>query len=120
MASILALDDLPDAANLMKRILEKQGHSVAAFTEEEEAILYVEKHPVDLVILDMKLKKMTGVEVLAEIKKRSASTRAIMLTGYPTMETAEQCLKLGADEYCVKPIDTDELEEKVALVLKRL
>ena len=45
--------------------------------------------------------------------------RAIMLTGYPTIETAQESLELGADEYCVKPIDKDELEEKVASVLQR-
>ena len=44
--------------------------------------------------------------------------RAIMLTGYPTLETAQAALKLGAVEYCVKPIDNDELEEKVASVLE--
>ena len=71
----------------------------------------------DLVILDIKLKKMSGVEVLEELKKVTPSIRAIMLTGYPTMETARESFKLGAGEYCVKPIDNEELEEKVASVL---
>jgi DNA-binding NtrC family response regulator len=61
---------------------------------------------------------MTGVEVLAEIKKIATSVRAMMLIGYPTVETAQVSLKLGASEYCVKPIDNEELEEKVARVLK--
>ena len=117
MARILALDDVLDAAVLIKRILEKQGHQVVAFTEEEEALDYVRSNRVDLAILDIKLKRMSGVEVLEEIKKISPDTRAIMLTGYPTMETARESLRLGANEYCVKPIDKDELEEKVAGVL---
>jgi len=117
MARILALDDVLDAAVLIKRILEKQGHQVAAFTEEEEALDHVRSNRVDLAILDIKLKRMSGVEVLEEIKKISPDTRAIMLTGYPTMETARESLRLGASEYCVKPIDKDELEEKVAEVL---
>ena len=118
MAKILALDDVLDAANLIKRILERKGHTVIPFTEEEEAIRFVESNEVDLAILDIKLKKMSGVEVLEEMKKRSPSIRVIMLTGYPTIETARQCLKLGAGEYCVKPIDKDELENKVEEVLK--
>ncbi len=118
MANILALDDVLDAANLVKRILERKGHKVIPFTEEEDAISYVESNEVDLAILDIKLKKMSGVEVLEEMKKRSPSIRVIMLTGYPTIETARECLKLGAREYCVKPIDKDELEDKVAQVLK--
>ena len=61
---------------------------------------------------------MSGVEVLEELKKIDPSIRAIMLTGYPTLETARESLKLGASEYCVKPIDKEELEEKVAGVLK--
>ena len=60
---------------------------------------------------------MTGVEVLLEMKKLAPSVRAIMLTGYPTVETAQASLMLGASEYCVKPIDNEELEEKVATVL---
>jgi YesN/AraC family two-component response regulator len=60
---------------------------------------------------------MTGVEVLEEIKKISPATRVIMLTGYPTLETARESLKLGADEYCVKPIDKQELETKVEEIL---
>lgn len=118
MARVLVLDDVLDAVNLIKRILEMAGHEVAGFTEEEEALNFVKNNPVDLAILDIKLKKMSGVEVLAEIKKSAPAIRAIMLTGYPTVETAQTSLKLGANEYCVKPIDNEELEEKVARVLE--
>ena len=114
----MALDDVLDAVNLIKRILERKGHQVIAFTEEEEAIDYVDANEVDLAILDIKLKKLSGIQVLEEIKKRSPSIRVLMLTGYPTIETARDCLELGAGEYCVKPIDKDELEEKVEQLLK--
>ncbi len=117
MARILVLDDVLDAANLLKRILELKGHEVVVFTEEEEALAYAAGHPVTLAILDIKLKKMNGVEVLEELKKIDPQMKAIMLTGYPTMETAQQALRLGAGEYCVKPIDKEELEEKVERVL---
>lgn len=118
MASLLVLDDVADAAIMIKRILSRQGHAVEAFTEEQQAIDFVRGNPVDLVILDIKLLKMTGVEVLEEMKKISPDTKAIMLTGYPTLETAKQALELGANAYCVKPIDKDELEATVAAVLK--
>ena len=117
MAHIVVLDDVLDAGVLIKRILERKGHKVAVFSEEEDMLSYVEANKVDLAILDIKLKKMTGVEVLEEMKKCSPNTRAIMLTGYPTLQTAKESLELGADEYCVKPIDKDELEAKVAEVL---
>ncbi len=119
MANILALDDILDAANLIKRILEQKGHSVTVFTEEEDAILHAGSHKVDLVILDMKLKKMNGVDVLRELKKQSSKIRVIMLTGYPTMETAKACLDLGADDYFVKPFENSDLEDKVEELLKK-
>jgi DNA-binding NtrC family response regulator len=118
MANIMVLDDVMDAGLLVKKILEKKGHEVHNFTEEEEALEYVCSNKVDLAILDIKLKKMNGVEVLEELKKIDSSIRIIMLTGYPTLETARESLRLGAGEYCVKPIDKEELEEKVASSLQ--
>lgn len=119
MATIIAVDDVKDVGILIKKILTKKGHSVEAFTEEEDAIAYAGSNKIDLAILDIKLKKMSGIEVLEQLKKIQPAMGAIMLTGYPTVETAREAISLGADEYCVKPIDRDELEEKVAKVLKR-
>jgi len=118
MARIIALDDVEDAGTLIKKILTKKGHDVSAFTEEEDQINFARTNKVDLAILDIKLKNMSGVEVLEQLKKISPDMHAIMLTGYPTVETARESISLGADEYCVKPIDRSELEKKVAKVLK--
>lgn len=117
MAQILALDDVVDAAILVKKILERKGHTVHTFSEEEDAIRFAEENVVDLAILDIKLKKMSGLEVLEKLKIIRPEMKAIMLTGYPTIETAREALELGAGEYCVKPIDKQELEEKTAQVL---
>ena len=117
MGQILVLDDVMDAGTLIKLILERKGHKVAVFTEEEEALAYMRSHPVDVAILDIRLKKMSGIDVLEELKKISARTQVIMLTGYPTLETARQAQEWGAFDYCIKPIDKDELEEKVASAL---
>ena len=117
MADILVLDDVLDAANLIRRILEKMGHRVFIFTREEDALAYARHNKPDLAILDIKLKKMSGVDVLRELKKISPSIRAIMLTGYPTSETEKASMGLGASRYCVKPIENRDLEAKVAAVL---
>lgn len=118
MAEILALDDVQDATILIGKILSKKGHNVHSFTEEDEAIAYAKTNKVDLAILDIKLKKMSGVEVLGQLKEAQPTIKAIMLTGYPTVETARKAISLGANEYCVKPIDRNELEDKVQQVLK--
>ena len=117
MAEIVVLDDIEDAAVLVKRILSRKGHNVQSFTEEADAIAYVQGNPVELAILDIKLKKMSGIQVLDEMKKSSPELKAIMLTGYPTIESAREAMDLGAGAYCVKPIDKKELEDKVAEIL---
>lgn len=114
MSQILVLDDVADAGVMIKRLLERKGYQVAVFTEEEETLEYLRSHPVDVAILDIRLKKMSGVELLAEFKRISPDTRVIMLTGHPTLETAQQTQALGAFAYCAKPIDKWDLEEKVA------
>lgn len=119
MSTILVLDDVEDAAVLVGRILKKKGHTVHLFTDEDEALSFAETHHLDLAILDMKLRKMDGVEVLAELKRIQPDIKAIMLTGYPTALTALRSKKQGAAAYCVKPLDKHELEQTVAEVLGR-
>jgi DNA-binding NtrC family response regulator len=118
MAEILVLDDVLDAAVLVAKILTKKGHTVYTCTEEDAALEFAGKVVVDLAILDIKLQTMSGVEVLARLKRIHPEMHAIMLTGFPTIETAREAISLGADEYCVKPIDRQELEDKVEKVLK--
>jgi len=117
MAEILVLDDVADAGRLLKRVLGELHHVVHPFSNEEEALDHVRTHPVDLAILDIKLKKMSGVDVLREIKRISPSTKAIMLTGYPSTESARDSQRYGAQEYCTKPIDNEELIRLVHHVL---
>jgi DNA-binding response OmpR family regulator len=117
MANILVLDDEPDATLLVKRVLQRRGYKVSTFTDEEEAIAFAHSTSVDLAILDIRLKKISGLEVLAELKLINRAMHAIMITGFPTIETAKRAEELGADQYCVKPIRADELEQRVASIL---
>ena len=119
MARILVLDDIPEAVFLLQEILRPQGHEVIGFTDEEQAIAYARSNTLDLLILDIKLKKMNGIEVLEEIRKINPSAKAIILTGYPTLETARRAKELGAREYCIKPIENEELVEKVDSALSQ-
>jgi CheY-like chemotaxis protein len=119
MAQIMVLDDVADVGLMIRRILGRLGHQVHVFSDEEPAFEHARRNPPHLVILDMKLKKMSGVEVLEALKKINPDIRVMMLTGYPTLETAELCLQRGAEAYCVKPIEIDELEEKTTQILAR-
>ncbi len=117
MSTIIVLDDVADAGRMVQRILERKGHEVHPFTDEETALDFLRREGADLAILDIKLKRMSGIEVLGEMRRIAPELKVVMLTGYPTLETAKQAQQLGAFEYCVKPIDKDELEEKVAAAL---
>ncbi len=117
MSNIMVLDDVEDAGAMIKRILERKGHEVTVFTEEQEALEYARTQSTDIAILDIKLKKMSGVEVLKQLKEIRPEIEVLMLTGYPTLETAREAMDYGAREYLVKPIDKSELEDKVHSIL---
>ncbi len=117
MARILVLDDVQDAGVLIQRILQKKGHVVHVFHDEDEALCFTEKNSVDLAILDMNLRKMDGLAVLCEMQKTLPHLPAIMLTGLPDTEMAQQAFDCGAVAYCAKPIDKSRLEERVAQAL---
>lgn len=117
MARILVLDDVLDAGILIQRILQRKGHVVHVFHDEDEALRFTEKNPVDLAILDMNLPKMDGLDVLCEMQKALPRLPAIMLTGLPNADMAQQAFAQGAVAYCAKPLDKDKLEEMVARAL---
>ena len=119
MARILVVDDVKEAVDAIRKILERGGHKIIGYTDELAAIDHVKNDPVDLAILDIKLKKMDGVEVLGRLKEVQPGIKIIMLTGYPTHETVEEAMRLGAKAYCLKPIDRSELEKKVDDVLSQ-
>ncbi len=120
MAEILVLDDVEDVGMMIRRILTRGGHRVHIYCDEEPALEHVRKETVHIAILDIKLKKTSGIEVLEELKKIDPKIRVMMLTGYPTLETARESFMLGADEYCIKPLDMDELEKKTSQMLARM
>lgn len=119
MANILVLDDELDACNLVKRIAGAMKHNTVAFTDEHEAMDYARENPVDLAILDLKLKNMSGVEVMEKLKETNPEIKALLLTGYPTVETAKKAISLGFYAYLTKPIDVDDLEKAIGSALQK-
>ena len=117
MAQILVLDDIADSGAVIRKILAKKGHEVVSFTDEDEALAYAREQPLDLVILDLRLKRISGLEVLVLLQKIQPAIRALVLTGYSTGETLHRAMQLGVKEYCLKPIDKSELEDKVSSAL---
>lgn len=118
MALILMVDDELDACLLMDRILTALGHEVLAFTEGEKAIRWLEKNSPDLAILDIKMRGTDGLAVLECIRRIRPQTKVMMITGCPATQVSNKALELGIQEFLEKPIEIDELEERVHRVLK--
>ncbi len=113
MATILVLDDEQDSCNLLKRIAEGLNHTAWAFTDERDAIEYGKMHRPDLVILDLKLKRLSGLTVFEELRSVNPALKGLILTGYPTPESAKRAMDLGIVDYLIKPVDVEVLEAKI-------
>lgn len=112
---LLILDDDRVFCNLIKRQLE-QEYSVVAFFEPEEAVRHLKSNSVDVVLTDLSMPGMDGIEILQIVKAESLDTDVIIMTAYGNIETAVDAIKKGAYDFIIKPFSTDEL----SLQLKNL
>lgn len=114
IANVLLVDDEAPFVETMTKRLTKRKLEVKTALNGSEALKVLEKDPnVEVVILDVKMPGMDGVETLKEIKKRHPLVEVIMLTGHATVETAIDGMKLGALDYLMKPCEMDLLMAKV-------
>ena len=107
---VLVVDDEAVVRNGIRRALEGQGMEASLAANGEEALNLMEHQAFDLVLLDIRMPDMDGMTALREIQSRHPGTRVIMITGYPTIDTAVECTKLGAQDYLVKPFRLSDLE----------
>jgi len=110
--SILVCDDEEGIRESFKLILEKDYELIFASTGDE-AIQKIKASPVDMVILDIKMPKKDGLETLKELKKLKPSAKVIIATGYKSVDTAQEAIRLGASDYVVKPFDRKTIAEVV-------
>lgn len=104
---IMIVDDEENILNFMKHALEDMGYKVTVYSDAENAIEEIKKEAYDLVITDLMMPKLSGTEFVKKAKKISPETDLIVMTGYPSVETAVKCMKLGATDYIVKPLDLE-------------
>jgi len=111
--SVLLVDDQIEFIETLVKRLKKRKLIASSAGSGEEALSLLEKNPADVVVLDVKMPGMDGIEVLKEIKSRFPLIEVIMLTGHANMEVAIQGMELGAFDYLMKPMDIDELLYKI-------
>lgn len=110
---ILVVDDEERFRNTMCKLLTVEGYEASTAGSGQDALEELRNNPYDLVILDIKMPEMGGVQVLSEIKKIDASLEVIIMTGYASVDTAKEIMKLGAYDYLLKPYVIAELLEKI-------
>lgn len=117
--SILVVDDEKDFVEMLSLRLQEVGEKVSTAYSGKECLETLEKTNIDVVILDIKMPGMDGMETLREIKKRFPIIEVIMLTGHGSTETAVEGMKSGAFDYLMKPADFDDLAAKLEGARKR-
>lgn len=112
--SILALDDDADFLQYIRAVLEGEGHAVRAVATPDEFYRAAEGALPDVVLLDIKMGRHSGEEVLREIRKRWSKLCVIVVTGYPSLEGMRQTFKQDVFDYLAKPFSLDELRRVLA------
>ncbi len=115
--SILVVDDKLAMRESLKDWLREDGYEVGLAAGGEEAIVKAKEKTWDVVLLDLKMPGMDGLETMKRLKEVSADTEILMMTAYATVDTAVQAMKEGAFDYLVKPFDPDEIELQIKKIL---
>jgi DNA-binding NtrC family response regulator len=108
-AKVLVVDDDENIRNTMKAILEDEGYIVDLAATGREAVEKTQKAAYNIALLDIRLPDMEGIELLKLMKDATPRTRKIMVTGYPSMQSAITALNKNADAYLVKPVNIEKL-----------
>jgi DNA-binding NtrC family response regulator len=114
---ILVVDDEAVVRTGIAQVLSQQDLAVATAADAAEALAQLARQPFAVVLLDIKLPDMDGVQVLKHLRQDFPDTEVVMITGYPTIAGAVECIRLGALDYLVKPFRIEELEAVVQKAL---
>lgn len=117
---ILAVDDSPSMLEVLQRNLSAEGYQVFTAPGVSEAIEVLEGTQVDLLITDMKMPKVSGLDLVRHVRENFKDTEVMMITGYPSIEGAVQAVKIGAEEYLPVPFTDEELVSAVRRALNKL
>lgn len=118
-AQILLIDDEPGSCNALTLLLERSGYQVTSSASGEEALGQLQKNRFELVISDLLLPGISGIDILKQIKEDSPQTGVILITGNASAETAVEAMKEGALDYITKPFNFERLKLQVAKAVEQ-
>ncbi|MCY0888675.1 MAG: response regulator [Alicyclobacillaceae bacterium] len=110
---ILVVDDQFGIRILLQEVLEREGYHTFLAANGATALELFERESPDLVLLDMKIPGMDGLEILRNLRKLNQTTRVIMMTAYGELDLIQEAMQMGALSHFTKPFDIDELREAV-------
>ncbi len=113
MVSVLIVDDERSMRDFLKILLEKEGHKVKTASRGSEALEIIDGHPVDVVVSDIRMPGMTGIELLEFIKEKNPDLPVIMITAFASPDDAVMAMKNGAFDYISKPFNVDEIKSVI-------
>lgn len=119
MENVMIVDDEQDITEMMSETLDLWGYNAITALDGEDALQKFRNSAVDLVITDLRLPKMDGIQLLEKIKDMNSATEVILFTGYPEVNSAIDAMKKGAFDYLIKPVDLSELKLKVERGLEK-
>ena len=108
-ASILIVDDEEVVRRSHLRSLADTGCHTEAAEDGHQALRVMEQHPFDVILLDLRMPGLDGMDVLKTIKERWPESEVVVITGYPSIETAKEAVRLGAQNYIAKPVGPDDV-----------
>jgi len=117
---VLVVDDTPDTVEVVRRNLAAHGCHVLTASHVAQAVAILEREPVDLVITDLRMPKVGGLELVRHVRENMRDAEIIVITGYPSVDGAVQAMKTGAEEYLPKPFTDAELLAAVERALSKL
>jgi len=117
---ILVVDDAPNTLEVLRRNLTSKGYKVFTAPGVVEAIKILDATPVDLVITDLKMPRVSGLDLVRHVRENLKDTEVMMITGYASVEGAVKAVKTGAEEYLPKPFTDEELFSAVRRALGKL
>lgn len=115
--TIMVIDDQPGIRRLLAEVLQEDGYNVAIAANGYEALQKVKEITPQLILMDMKMPGMDGLETFRELKKIGKAERVIMMTAYGELELVKEAMSLGAYKYITKPFDINEIKKIVAEAL---
>ena len=116
---ILIVDDAIDTVDILKRNLKARGFEVHGVNSVEQGVKFLKTYPVDLVITDYKMPKVSGMDLIQHVRENYKETEIMMITGYATIENAVNAMKAGAVEYLAKPFTNEELFSAVQRAMEK-